>query len=63
MGDTFNISTSDLKTSDCYVWGLLKKALHFRTNPPSRIGQMREKIEQKKLNMQALINKQAGLND
>lgn len=29
MGDTFNISTSDLKTPDCYVWGMLKKAIHF----------------------------------
>lgn len=30
MEDTFNISTSDLKTSDCYVWGMLKKAFHLQ---------------------------------
>lgn len=61
MGDTFNISTSDLKTSDCYVWGMLKKALHFSYQSRYRSNAWGDRA--KKLNMQAFINKQACLND
>lgn len=60
MRDTFNNSTSDLKTSDYYVWVMLKKAFHFSYQSTFRycIGQMREKIEQK--NKYASLYQQAS---
>lgn len=63
MGDTFNISTSDLKTSDCYVWVMLKKALLFSYQSTFRYRSNAWEDRAKKWNMQAFINKQACLND
>lgn len=62
--ETLSISAHLIWKHQTVMFGLcLRKLYIFRTNSPSGIGQMREKIEQKKLNMQASINKQACLND